>query len=239
MTLQGNRERIALRLFPVLISGRLQEDVEPWTAGLWDSLERVIAGSSESSSATVSKENKLNISVPRLRPKHVSIKFLTSKDIEIDREDNYSHIPVDRHRIFLASLKDAQWLTAEGCIHPKVSITLDISASQGNEKQFLPGDSLAVICPNREETWKTVLQHFELSGDEIFVLEAAASATSQSVDIPKCFRSPCTARVAFSECIDLSSTPSKPMIRMLADYCHDQSEKFQLLNLCSKKGNCY
>mmetsp|Transcript_33871 Transcript_33871/g.61155 ORF Transcript_33871/g.61155 Transcript_33871/m.61155 type:complete len:823 (+) Transcript_33871:191-2659(+) len=122
-----------------------------------------------------------------------------------------------------------------------VEFEMDSVVQDTPATRYLPGDAISVQPCNDPEEVEALLSVLGVDGDLVFTVERvdggkggseAPNATANRV-LPHIPRT-CSVRHALSRCLDISGSPQrKSLIRSLAEYASDASEKNTLLFLCS------
>jgi sulfite reductase alpha subunit-like flavoprotein len=212
----------------------LEDVVEPWIKNVWAALDSFYGSTQKTSSPQTitngpkwpkKKVTSVDKYVPLL-PKRTTIEWLdTLPKVQTsnDSEPNYT-----REKPYLAKIMSAKRLTASDATKEVVQFQLDVTDYKG--QKMLPGDAFAVVPPNPSFLVNDFLELFKLDGDKIFTLYSADSTKKDQ--IPSHLRLPCSIRTAFTYYADLHCIPSRNIIRMLAEYANDSSERENLLKLC-------
>jgi sulfite reductase alpha subunit-like flavoprotein len=108
----------------------------------------------------------------------------------------------------------------------KVHIDLDISKVPS--LRYRTGDTLEVLPYNTMEDVDWVLGEYSLEGED-FMTFTKKSTSGKKLTVKKPFPTPCTVRQAVTRYIDLSSSPSRKLIRDLAFLCDNEEDSERIV----------
>ena len=138
---------------------------------------------------------------------------------------------------YYATISSARYLTTEQCDPDRrvIHMQFDLGASGIT---YAPGDSLGVLPENDPALVDSLIDHLGLDKDACFSVKHKNIDSESTPDTRALqhIRWPCSIRFAFLHGVDLTTPPKKSLLRVLAEYCTDPSEKKQLLHLCSRDG---
>lgn len=103
----------------------------------------------------------------------------------------------------------------------------------GSGMQCHPGDAMGVMPHNSEQLVEGIIGRLGADGSRVFSVAEADGSPARPGKLSH-LRWPCTLRSALSTGCDLTGVPKKSLLRMLAEYCGDATEKHRLLFLCSR-----
>ncbi|KAG2219979.1 hypothetical protein INT45_001878 [Circinella minor] len=129
-----------------------------------------------------------------------------------------------------ASVSRVQCLTTQEAMKRTLHVELDI----GEGLDYEPGDAFGVVAPNDESLVEAILERLVPSTAEayqaLYNVEGDGLPThlqnSKSVTLADLLRN----------VVDLTTTPRKALLRMLADYTSNAEEKTKLIYISSKQG---
>uniref|UniRef100_A0A914VIP3 Methionine synthase reductase n=1 Tax=Plectus sambesii TaxID=2011161 RepID=A0A914VIP3_9BILA len=126
-------------------------------------------------------------------------------------------------------------LTGTKARKEKREIQIDISDT-GLEYQ--PGDAFYFIFPNPRQEVNYILQRLGLLmlADNRLDVVVNPKTEKKNAIVPAHIPPVCTLRYLFTYCLDIRRSPGRPLLRVLADYTSNESEKRRLLELCSSQG---
>lgn len=81
-----------------------------------------------------------------------------------------------------------------------------------------------------------LLQRLDVDGDRVFEVQSADGSAPAPAPPLKHLRWPCTLRHALTSGCDLTGTPRKSLLRLLAEFTTDATQKHTLLLWCSRGG---
>ena len=136
---------------------------------------------------------------------------------------------------------------------------VDISGS-GMEQYYRPGDSIGILPENNPSMVDQIIKRLGCDPTAVFLVRAPEDEMTSSINANKNgdinsagsetintslhteekllshLNWPCTVRNALLHGCDLTTPPRKSLLRVLAEYCTDTTEKQRLLLLCSRQG---
>lgn len=139
--------------------------------------------------------------------------------------------------IFTARVVGVVELTDADAVKPKKEIQLDIGASADYLK-YEPGDAFYFISPNPVDEVNFILERMNLLtvADQKFVVALNPKTERQNAARPDYIPETSSLRYLLTYCLDIRRSPSRPLLRILANCTKDESEKRRLLELCSAQG---
>ncbi|GAX83375.1 hypothetical protein CEUSTIGMA_g10800.t1 [Chlamydomonas eustigma] len=154
----------------------------------------------------------------------------TSRPLPSDIEYRDPQGLYSKEQPFWAEVSEARYETAYWSDRKVLHLQFELSDSG---MVYEAGDAVGVVPCNPPELVANTLKKLGLSGDEVFNAKAVnGSATSPLTHIP----SPCSTWHALNRCVDISGPPKKSLLRILAEYCSEPSEKRTLIYFTSKAG---
>ncbi|KAG8459020.1 hypothetical protein KFE25_006565 [Diacronema lutheri] len=126
---------------------------------------------------------------------------------------------------YAARLVAAEWLTRDEDGRRVMAVELDISRCVGPAlRGFVPGDAIAVLPVNPPADVDELLSILSLDGP---AADAPLMQRRGAPDAPAHLRAPLTARLAFSERVDIGTAanwPRAPLLRCLAEHAADAAD---------------
>ncbi|KAK3274860.1 hypothetical protein CYMTET_16978 [Cymbomonas tetramitiformis] len=133
---------------------------------------------------------------------------------------------------FMATVVECKRLTATDSDRDVLHLALGIA---GSGVKYSPGDSLGVMPSNDPDLVNKILTRLGLDGEKRFSVCAAEGQQTEMALLPH-IRTPCSIRSAFAHSVDITTALRKTTLRVLAEHCSEQTERVQLLSLCSRGG---
>lgn len=103
-----------------------------------------------------------------------------------------------------------------------------------------PGDAINILCPNNSEEVKSLLTRLNVKSNEdvISIKSSNPKKISGRKYVELTEKNKLSIFNFFTYCVDIRhSSIKKGLIRMLANYCSDNSDEKRLLEFCSKEGS--
>ncbi|KAI6206358.1 hypothetical protein M3Y94_00900900 [Aphelenchoides besseyi] len=119
---------------------------------------------------------------------------------------------------------------------PKFEIQFSFNEHEPYVKHFEAGDAFYVVCPNAEIDVEFLLSRLDLTLKADLQIRLEKSDSNSEKDVPDYIPPLCSIRYMLTYCLDIRRVPGRPVIRALADYCKNTSERRRLLELCSIDG---
>jgi len=221
----------------------LEEQVEVWLSGLWEALESISQQQEEPKQLLEGTQPEKQEVKPAKPPakKKIAVKIKAVPDVpSITVGLVKSDASVEIHPLYgpkrnpeaqLVSITQSRWLTSVEAKKQTVEVTFQLPEEFPS---YVPGDSIGIYCPNTLDLVNSVLAHLEIDGDVIYEL----SPNTDSKLVPSHIQAllPNSIRTILTWGVDLQDVPKKTTLRMLAEYCSNQSEKETLIHLSSIKG---
>ena len=113
---------------------------------------------------------------------------------------------------------------------PGSTIHIEIDVSKANF-QYLTADNLGVLPVNDSSVVTRLASALSYDLDAVFELES-----NTDKEVPHFFPTPCTVRDCLSRYIDLTSSPRRSELKLLAPFASDPLDKQALLRMASKEG---
>jgi sulfite reductase alpha subunit-like flavoprotein len=226
----------------------LDSVVEPWKKSLYKCVKSLFTRTSADLTPENVKVSSLNRKVeprevegvPRYRKPAVTLKVLDASEgeKEISAEELYS----SRWKIsnteavlrgytpdtpFLSEIKSARFLTSEESTKQVIHIAFDLPF-ENRGITYCVGDSIGVYCPNDYEVVDKLIKRLNLDGNMMIAFEGDSGKLLPHI------HTPCSIHDAFLYCSDLAAVPQKAFLRILAEYCLDESDREKLYFLCGK-----
>lgn len=150
-----------------------------------------------------------------------------------------------RENPFLATISSAKRLTSPDAVKEVLHIELDVSEASQAFSEMMPGDAIGVVAVNPKELVDGVLARLNVADpNQRVTLETTTAGgvhfqvfPSESLEeLPIHLKGAFTLRELFTSRLDLTSMPKRNLLRILAEYASVESEKQDLMSLCSIKG---
>lgn len=186
--------------------------------------------------------------IPRLMSNQFQIQWSTEKReplnwlkegfstplVESVEDAQQSVTPYTREHPYKAQIVAAQCLTSKMALKRTLKLTLELNdpSLQG----YLPGDAFGLICPNDPELIHSIIDHLGLQADLLFSLQLNPGDDGKK-ELPAHIPRSCTVFEALSYYIEITQVPKKSLLRVMAEYCSDPTDRDLLLYLVSKEGS--
>lgn len=184
--------------------------------------------------------------VTELPPDHVSFKPLTEDTLPI-KSTVHQHPPTfvtphHPYQVYSANVHHARQLTKPGAEKRTYHFDLDVTdyPEESGDVDFVVGGAVGVCAPNSEELVNgifdslNVLRHVR-DKQVVLTTKTGRWPTIWGDDTPRELVT--TRRELLTWCSDVQSyAPTKPLLRVLAEYAHDHNEKQILRYLVSAQG---
>ncbi|KAI6226140.1 Methionine synthase reductase [Aphelenchoides fujianensis] len=182
-------------------------------------------------------------SVENLRVPQLSKTFLKSEvgDEQFDQStvewQNGATFPGALGPPFFAIVHSTEEISNEADVHkPKFEIQVAFNENEPFVRHFEAGDAFYVVCPNADVDVEFVLSRLDLTPKADMELRLEKADPNGERELPDYIPPLCSIRHLLTYCLDIRRVPSRPVIRALAEYCHDPDERRRLLELCSVDG---
>lgn len=200
--------------------------------------------------STMSKESpsttpraKVNYAVPKLSKEFLCISYDKKKVRNCGlRESTW---PLECVKDSLPSVGNVipmrlvafQRLTGSGAARTAYEIELRLAhEEQYSVFCYQPGDTIGIVSPNPPEEVDAFLQRLRVieNADDVYQLDIIDSAVGK---LPRHIPQSSTLRNVLTHNVDIRASPSKALVRALADLTDDELNRDQLLYWCSKSGS--
>lgn len=235
--------------------------VEPWLESLWTTLAKIASSCSpqetqvattNSTAITAAVDNKslLNHDVSEATIESTVLK-VTAELLGFD-ESKLPPLPLAKHGmqtatasevsssllsvhpaydptiVYGATVIDARILTAAKSEKTAWHIELKCDVPDENAKPFAyrPGEAFGVFVKNNSDEVDRFLSVTQLHGSQIVCITSPDGYPLVTTTI----------RRLVEERIDLRAVPSKTALRVLSEFCQSESQRRELLTLCSRSG---
>ncbi|RKP18594.1 riboflavin synthase domain-like protein [Rozella allomycis CSF55] len=162
-------------------------------------------------------------------PKLTNIAKLPNNLFQVSTTETTSGNSIDKTRVELCSIEAARCLTSANAIKKTINMKLKLET----EWEYMPGDCVAIHCPNDSRLVDRIMRRLNLSPDENIKINWSEETETKAV--PSHLISCNTIRGLLTNSLDLHSFPKKAFFRSMAEFCSDPEEKNILLFLCSKQ----
>ncbi|OZJ03249.1 hypothetical protein BZG36_03522 [Bifiguratus adelaidae] len=141
--------------------------------------------------------------------------------------------PLSPSPVFTPKILAVRPLTTESALKRTLHFELDTTGIDEGQN-FQPGDAFGVWAPNDEQLVAALLKRLQVEPSGLVSLQAKDGTS----DIPHHLQvmDNVTYEDIFRYGIDLTTSPRKATLRLLAEYTRDPEERKSLLFICSKQG---
>eukprot|EP01097_Dermamoeba_algensis_P011347 TRINITY_DN8784_c0_g1_i1.p1 TRINITY_DN8784_c0_g1~~TRINITY_DN8784_c0_g1_i1.p1 ORF type:complete len:470 (-),score=87.62 TRINITY_DN8784_c0_g1_i1:211-1620(-) len=180
-------------------------------------------GKVTTSSAT-SKPRASAPDIPKMHTCSLVVRDDVSASVDLEKEEKtfFRKIGGREEKITKLKLKGGRLLTATDSIKKVLHLVFE-----ADNLQYMPGEAFGIVCANRKETVKKILQQLSLDGEKRLIVENAKG--EQLFSARSLFE---LLRTEY----DLHAPPKKVLLRVLAEFS-DQTDKEKLLHLSSRTGS--
>ncbi|VDD87971.1 unnamed protein product [Enterobius vermicularis] len=139
--------------------------------------------------------------------------------------------------VFIARVVGTIELTKPGAAKMKREIHIDVG-DLVEKINFEPGDALYFIVPNPREEVNLILERMNLLtvANQKCLIRVHPRTEKKDAALPGYIPEISSLREIFTYCLDIRRSPSRPLLRCLAETAKDAGEKRRLLELCSAQG---
>uniref|UniRef100_A0A183CVS2 Flavodoxin-like domain-containing protein n=1 Tax=Gongylonema pulchrum TaxID=637853 RepID=A0A183CVS2_9BILA len=127
-------------------------------------------------------------------------------------------------------------LTSMETRKPKQEVVVEVDSDA--EIAYEPGDAFyfAVPNPQKENFINRYRMGFLEQADQKCIVTVKNDATRRNPVVPSHIPESSTLRYIFTHCLDIRRSPGRPLLRVLAEFTNDESQKRRILELCSAQG---
>ncbi|RHZ82800.1 hypothetical protein Glove_103g33 [Diversispora epigaea] len=170
--------------------------------------------------------------LPRVPIEHCKI-------IKSNKEKKRSFLPsfiITPNPIINAKLNAVRCLTRFDSVKKTLHLELDIK-DHSEEIQFFPGDAFGIIAPNDNLLVHNILTALGINENDANQ-EISVEHIEKENELSTHLKNAKSTSIfeLFQYGVDLTSSPRKALLRMMAEYTSNDQEKKTLLFLCSKQG---
>ncbi|KAB0800330.1 hypothetical protein PPYR_06071 [Photinus pyralis] len=164
---------------------------------------------------------------------YLQITFNVERDLQ---SDDRRILPFADSLLYKRKVLEIRRLTTGVDVKRTYDVALDL---QDVDKDFQPGDTIAILPENNHDEVAELLHHLNLLAvaDVPYVVEIRTGTTKKKPIIPPHIPTCGTLRDLFSKRLDLRGTPKKLFLKMLLRFTTDSQEMAQLQQLCSPSGS--
>jgi len=228
----------------------LEEVVEPWIEGLWDSLISAMDGKKDntrsedpkpvengtSEAVLTSKLSSISLSPRTLPPCPKSFIAITYSDAIVPASASLQQCPLPSSNgpLLTAHVKSCERLTTSDAVKHYYSIHLECP-----EFTHMPGDTVSIVCTNTDQDLDMLKERLklEVDWDKECTLCIAADTRKPKARLPEWLPVSSSLKIIFQHHLDIRAVPKKPLIRGLVEYTQAEKDRDFLSLLCSKEGS--
>eukprot|EP00963_Diacronema_lutheri_P007204 scaffold630_cov350-Pavlova_lutheri.AAC.15 len=148
--------------------------------------------------------------------------------IDVDTKEDEVHLH------YQVPVQECVLLTDPASDRRVLHLDADVSKTK-LARSFSPGDSIGILPCNDQRLVDELLERLQFNPNKVFSVKPALEAEKDKQLLPH-IKTPCSVRKCFLEYVDITSIPRKSFLRLLAEFCTDQDDKYALMELCSKSG---
>ncbi|KAJ3265857.1 hypothetical protein HDU77_003625 [Chytriomyces hyalinus] len=136
------------------------------------------------------------------------------------------------NNLFSSRISAHRYLTGKKALKQVLEVTLDLKDMNWSVQ---PGGVVGILAPNPDEVVLPLLKRLDIDGSKVLNVGFLNPGSSVGA-LPFVTDAPYTAYEAFRYFLDLNPPLRKPLLRVMAEYATDETERISLLHLTSTAG---
>ena len=218
----------------------IEQQLEEWTERFWPALEKTLSRNAldgevksvaNGEETLQAKDQKSFLDLERVPPCPVVRVLIEDAEMPLlDIDPNEDEV----HLHYQVPVQECILLTDAASDRRVLHLDVDVSGTE-LAGSFSPGDSIGVLPCNDHQLVDELLERLQLDPNRVFKITPASDAEKDKQLLPH-IKTPCSVRKCFLEYVDITSVPRKSFLRLLAEFCTDDNDKYSLMELCSRNG---